>query len=149
MGSKSAAIMATVSSDLLWELTKANNAFLLKQGQIALSTDPYNLANLHSQKFAGIANTAAVGVEVPKSGDVKKRVSTVRVKRLSKHGVVGKASHEVKISARGSVLCRVKKALLGKVGDRQGVLLKAAEKRLKRLHSIENPRKSRAPRSHK
>ena len=141
--------MACVSSDLLWELTKNNNAFVLKQGQVALSSDPYNLANLHSQAFSGIANTSAVGLTVPHSTDIKKRVSTIRVKRLSKHGVIGKASHEVKISARGSILCRVKSALLGKIEDRQAVLKKVAEKRLRRLHSVDVPRKQRAHKERK
>jgi hypothetical protein len=133
--------MATVSSDLLWELTKNNNAFLLKQKQIALSTDPYNLANLHSKKFAGIADTSAVGLSVPRSADVKKRVSTIRVKRLAKHGTVGKAGHEVTIKARGGVLLRVKSALIGKLQDRQPSLVKTAEKLLKRLNNIDAPRK--------
>jgi len=151
LGSKSAAIMATVSSDLLWELTKDNNTFKLKQAQITLSSDPYNLTNVHSQTYAGLAQTSAVGVSVPKATDskLKKRSSTVRVKRLSKHGVVGKASHEVCIKVKGAVLGGVRRALLGKVLDRKPHLLQAAEKRLKRLHNLEFPRKQGTPKSRK
>lgn len=143
--------MATVSSDLLWELTKDNNAFLMKQPQITLSSDPYNLTNVHAQRYAGIAQTSAVGVAVPKTSEakLKKRSSTVRVKRLSKHGVVGKAGHEVSISVKGAVLGGIRRALLGKVQDRQPHVLQAAQKRLKRLHSVEFPRKAGTPKSRK
>ena len=143
--------MATVSSDLLWELTKDNNVFKLKQAQVTLSTDPYNLTNIHSQTYSGLAQTSAVGVEVPKATDnkLKKRTSIVRVKRLSKHGVVGKASHVLSIPVKGAVLGGVRRALIGKVLDRQPHLLKAAEKRLKRLHSLEFPRKAGTPKSRK
>lgn len=147
----SAAIMATVSSELLWELTKDNNTFKLKQAQITLSSDPYNLTNIHSQTYSGIAQTSAVGLSVPKATDskLKKRTSTIRVKRLSKHGVVGKASHQVCIPVKGAVLGGVRRALIGKVLDRQPHLLQAAEKRLKRLHSLEFPRKQGTPKNRK
>ncbi|PWY71508.1 ribosomal protein L28e [Aspergillus sclerotioniger CBS 115572] len=66
--------MATnVSSDLIWQLTRTQNAFLVKRnsgGGSQFSRDPLNLENKHSFKYAGYANTKAVGVQATENGGV-------------------------------------------------------------------------------
>ncbi|PWY64299.1 ribosomal protein L28e [Aspergillus heteromorphus CBS 117.55] len=66
--------MATnVSSDLIWQLTRTQNAFLVKRnsgGGSQFSRDPLNLENQHSFKYAGYANTKAVGVQPTENGGV-------------------------------------------------------------------------------
>ncbi|RAK96431.1 60S ribosomal protein L28 [Aspergillus ibericus CBS 121593] len=66
--------MATnVSSDLIWQLTRTQNAFLVKRnsgGGSQFSRDPLNLQNKHSFKYAGYANTKAVGVQATENGGV-------------------------------------------------------------------------------
>ncbi|RDL35310.1 uncharacterized protein BP5553_07241 [Venustampulla echinocandica] len=59
-----------VSADLIWEITRNQNAFLVHrpQGGIRFSRDPLNLTNVHSRKYAGYVNDKAVGV-VPAEGD--------------------------------------------------------------------------------
>ncbi|GKZ97211.1 hypothetical protein AnigIFM59636_011964 [Aspergillus niger] len=64
---------ANVSSDLIWQLTRTQNAFLVKRnsgGGSQFSRDPLNLQNKHSFKYAGYANTKAVGVQATENGGV-------------------------------------------------------------------------------
>ncbi|TQS37405.1 hypothetical protein Golomagni_02124 [Golovinomyces magnicellulatus] len=54
-----------VSADLIWEVVRPQNSFLVKRacsGGIQLSRDPLNLKNIHSRKYAGFVNDKAVGV---------------------------------------------------------------------------------------
>merc|ERR1711998_816290 len=53
----------SASSDLLWALTKKNNAFLCKRNGLQLSSEPGNLMNKNSFKFSGLANLDAVDVQ--------------------------------------------------------------------------------------
>ncbi|GES63351.1 60S ribosomal protein L28 [Aspergillus terreus] len=66
--------MATnVSSDLIWQITRTQNAYLVKRnsgGGSQFSRDPLNLQNKHSFKYAGYANTKAVGVQATENGGV-------------------------------------------------------------------------------
>ncbi|KUJ20115.1 ribosomal protein L28e [Mollisia scopiformis] len=60
-----------VSADLIWEIVRPSNAFLVKRassGGVQFSRDPFNLTNLHSRKYAGFVNDKAVGV-IPAEGD--------------------------------------------------------------------------------
>ncbi|KAI9810962.1 MAG: hypothetical protein M1827_005693 [Pycnora praestabilis] len=48
-----------VSSDLIWELTRPNNSYLVKRksgGGSQFSRDPLNLVNKHSRKYEGFVN---------------------------------------------------------------------------------------------
>merc|ERR1712188_220664 len=52
----------SASSDLLWALTKKQNAFLVKRNRLQLSSEPGNLMNKNSFKYSGLANLETVGV---------------------------------------------------------------------------------------
>ncbi|KAI8073104.1 ribosomal L28e/Mak16 [Gongronella butleri] len=56
------------SSDLVWELIKNNNSFIVKRPGVVFSTEKNNLMNLHSKKYSGIANNKTVGVEAAPRG---------------------------------------------------------------------------------
>ena len=61
--------MAGVSPDLLWQLVKKNNKFLVKRNgngsaSMQFSSEPNNLYNLNSFKYSGIL---LVNVILPKS----------------------------------------------------------------------------------
>lgn len=63
-----------VSSDLIWEIVRSNNAYLVKRkesGGIQFSRDPLNLTNVHSRKYAGFVNEKAVGVQPGEKNGVK------------------------------------------------------------------------------
>ncbi|KKK22039.1 60S ribosomal protein [Aspergillus rambellii] len=64
---------SNVSSDLVWQITRTQNAFLVKRktaGGSQFSRDPLNVLNKHSFKYAGYANTKAVGVQATENGVV-------------------------------------------------------------------------------
>ncbi|KAF7726700.1 hypothetical protein EC973_008474 [Apophysomyces ossiformis] len=73
-----------MSADLVWELIKNNNSYLVKKNGVQFSAEPNNLTNLHSYKFSGLANTktaavqgAARGVRVIKNNKKGKTTSVV------------------------------------------------------------------------
>ncbi|KAJ5127519.1 hypothetical protein N7448_008298 [Penicillium atrosanguineum] len=68
-----AAERTNVSNDLIWMITRNQNAYLVRRnagGGSQFSRDPLNLVNKHSFKYAGYANTKAVGVQATENGDV-------------------------------------------------------------------------------
>ncbi|EXF82555.1 ribosomal L28e family protein [Colletotrichum paranaense] len=69
-----AATLPNVSADLIWEVVRAQNAFLVNRndaGGLQLSRDPLNLVNKHSRKYAGFVNDKAIGVVPNEKGGVK------------------------------------------------------------------------------
>ncbi|WYZ40360.1 hypothetical protein EsH8_IV_000701 [Colletotrichum jinshuiense] len=69
-----AATLPNVSSDLIWEVVRSQNAFLVNRndaGGLQLSRDPLNLINKHSRKYAGFVNNKAIGVVPNEKGGVK------------------------------------------------------------------------------
>merc|ERR1712139_516021 len=54
--------MSAASSDVIWQVTRNNNSFLVKRNFLQLSSDPNNLMGKNSFKFSGIANAEAVGI---------------------------------------------------------------------------------------
>ncbi|KAH8689703.1 60S ribosomal protein L28 [Talaromyces proteolyticus] len=65
--------MANVSSDLVWQLTRNQNAFLVKRssaGGVQFSRDPLNPTNYHSRKYAGYANEKALSLQPGETGGV-------------------------------------------------------------------------------
>ncbi|KAI4135184.1 MAG: hypothetical protein LQ347_000889 [Umbilicaria vellea] len=56
---------SNVSADVIWEICRANNAYLVKRtsgGGVQFSRDPLNLVNKHSRKAVGIHPTEKGGV---------------------------------------------------------------------------------------
>ncbi|KAG7290293.1 hypothetical protein NEMBOFW57_000292 [Staphylotrichum longicolle] len=71
--------MSNVSADLIWEVTRSQNAFLVKRktgGSPQFSRDPLNLTNVHSRKALGVTATEK-GVQVlsKKAGSANKPAS--------------------------------------------------------------------------
>ncbi|EGP84881.1 unnamed protein product [Zymoseptoria tritici ST99CH_1A5] len=55
-----------LSTDLIWEVTRNSNSFLVKRKQgdrVQFSRDPLNLTNKHSRKYVGYANAQAIGIQ--------------------------------------------------------------------------------------
>ncbi|KAI1777863.1 60S ribosomal protein L28 [Hypoxylon cercidicola] len=63
-----------ISSDLVWEIVRSNNAYLAKSkvsGGVQFSRDPLNLVNKNSRKYAGFVNEKAIGIQPAEKGGVK------------------------------------------------------------------------------
>jgi large subunit ribosomal protein L28e len=57
--------MAGVSPDLLWQLVKKNNKFLVKRNgngsaSLQFSSEPNNLYNLNSFKYSGLSRFSCI-----------------------------------------------------------------------------------------
>ncbi|KAJ5701573.1 hypothetical protein N7488_009121 [Penicillium malachiteum] len=68
-----AAERTNVSNELVWQLTRSQNAYLVRRntgGGSQFSRDPLNLQNKHSLKYAGFANNKAIGVQAAENGGV-------------------------------------------------------------------------------
>jgi large subunit ribosomal protein L28e len=63
-----------MSSDLIWQLVKDNNSFLVKRGRTArlgavqFSKEPGNLLGVNSFKYSGIATAQPIVFNHSKSG---------------------------------------------------------------------------------
>ncbi|RDX85317.1 60S ribosomal protein L28-2, partial [Mucuna pruriens] len=60
--------MATVPGQLIWEIVKRNNSFLVKEfgrgtQSVQFSREPNNLYNLNTYKYSGLANKKTVTVQ--------------------------------------------------------------------------------------
>ncbi|KAI0887410.1 60S ribosomal protein L28 [Annulohypoxylon maeteangense] len=63
-----------VSADLIWEISRSNNSYLVKRkeaGGVQFSRDPLNLVNKNSRKYAGFLNDKAIGVQPAEKNGVK------------------------------------------------------------------------------
>ncbi|KAK4106719.1 ribosomal protein L28e [Parathielavia hyrcaniae] len=66
--------MSNVSADLIWEVSRPYNSFLVQRkagGAPRFSRDPLNLTNLHSRKYAGFVNDKAIGIVPNEKGGVQ------------------------------------------------------------------------------
>ncbi|KAL2015601.1 hypothetical protein VTK56DRAFT_5180 [Thermocarpiscus australiensis] len=66
--------MSNVSADLIWEVSRSSNSYLVKRksgGAPQFSRDPLNLTNLHSRKFAGFVNDKALGIVPNEKGGIQ------------------------------------------------------------------------------
>merc|ERR1711939_1214005 len=78
-----------VSSDLIWEIVGAQNAFLVKRAQsggVRFSRDPMNLVNKHSRKHAGFVNEKAVGIQAAEGDKGGVTLVTKKQKHTQKPG---------------------------------------------------------------
>ncbi|KAM0334094.1 hypothetical protein ACHAQA_001114 [Verticillium albo-atrum] len=70
-----AAQLPNVSQDLVWELTRTHNSFIVKRkglgNSIIFSRDPYNLTNVHSKKHAGYAHDKSISVQAGENGAIQ------------------------------------------------------------------------------
>jgi large subunit ribosomal protein L28e len=67
-----------MSSDLVWEIVKSNNSFLVKRKLAQFTREPNNLTNLNSFKYSGLANAKCIGVAA--AADKKGVVLSVKTK---------------------------------------------------------------------
>ncbi|KAG9230333.1 60S ribosomal protein L28 [Amylocarpus encephaloides] len=91
-----------VSADLIWEVTRNQNAFLVKRAQsggIRFSRDPMNLTNIHSRKHAGYTNNKAVGVS---EGTGKSKGVVLTTKKVKSAQQPGSGSIVVPLSGQKS-----------------------------------------------
>ncbi|GJZ67528.1 60S ribosomal protein L28-2-like protein [Tanacetum coccineum] len=85
--------MTTVPGQLVWEIVKRNNSFLVKEfgngsQSVQFSKEPNNLYNLNSYKHSGLANKKTVTIQ-PAGKDQSILLATSKTKKQSKPAMVG------------------------------------------------------------
>ncbi|BBN00168.1 large subunit ribosomal protein L28e [Marchantia polymorpha subsp. ruderalis] len=76
------------SPDLLWQLVKKNNSFLVKQNgnnnrSVQFSSEPNNLYNKNTFKYSGLANKKTVSI-VPAGEGLSVTLATTKTKKGNK-----------------------------------------------------------------
>ncbi|KAI4325330.1 hypothetical protein MLD38_030741 [Melastoma candidum] len=79
--------MATVPGQLIWEIVKSNNCFLVKEfgrgnAGVRFSKEPNNLYNLNTFKHSGLANKKTVTIQPGKDQSVL--LATSKTKKQNK-----------------------------------------------------------------
>ncbi|KAL9288543.1 60S ribosomal protein L28-1 [Arabidopsis thaliana] len=80
--------MATVPGQLIWEIVKRNNCFLVKQfgrgnAKVQFSKESNNLVNINSYKHSGLANKKTVTIQAA-GKDQGVVLGTTKTKRQNK-----------------------------------------------------------------
>ncbi|CAN0838853.1 60S ribosomal protein L28-2 [Linum grandiflorum] len=80
--------MATVPGQLIWEVVKRNNCFLVKQfgrgnAGVRFSKESNNLYNLNSYKYSGLANKKTVSIQAD-GKDLSVVLATTKTKKQNK-----------------------------------------------------------------
>ncbi|XP_065850913.1 large ribosomal subunit protein eL28y [Euphorbia lathyris] len=80
--------MATVPGQLIWEIVKRNNSFLVKEfgrgnAGVQFSKESNNLYNLNSFKYSGLANKKTVSIQ-PGGKDLSVVLATSKTKKQNK-----------------------------------------------------------------
>ncbi|XP_010526413.1 PREDICTED: 60S ribosomal protein L28-1 [Tarenaya hassleriana] len=126
--------MATVPGQLIWEIVKNNNCFLVKQfgrgnAKVQFSKETNNLYNLNSYKHSGLANKKSVSIQ-PADKEQAIVLGTTKTKKQSK------PSASVNKSVLKKEFPRMAKAVANQVSDNyyRPDLEKAALARLSVIH---------------
>ncbi|XP_059642205.1 large ribosomal subunit protein eL28y-like [Cornus florida] len=80
--------MATVPGQLIWEIVKKNNSFLVKEfgngtASVQFSKESSNLYNLNSYKHSGLANKKSITIQ-PGGKDHSVVLATTKTKKQNK-----------------------------------------------------------------
>ncbi|KAI3521435.1 hypothetical protein L1887_10901 [Cichorium endivia] len=123
-------VMATVPGQLIWEIVKKNNSFLVKEfgngsQSVQFSKEPNNLYNLNSYKHSGLANKKTVTIQ-PAGKDQSVLLATTKTKKQ------GKPASLLHKSIMKKEFYRMAKSVANQVGDNyyRADLKKAALARL-------------------
>jgi len=105
-----------VSADLVWEIARNQNAYLVKRrsgGGVQFSRDPLNLTNKHSRTHAGFINEKAVGLQANDKGGVD-----LITKKSMKASQPGQHHHRVTFG-KGTSNQKLYKAVASHVGKKE------------------------------
>ncbi|KAM7255733.1 hypothetical protein ACFE04_008631 [Oxalis oulophora] len=107
--------MATVPGQLIWEIVRKNNSFLVKEfgnntQSVQFSKEPNNLYNLNSYKHSGLANKKTVTIQA----DVKNNAVVIATTKTNKQNKPAALLHK---SILKREFRRMAKAVSNQVGD--------------------------------
>ena len=95
-----------IPNEVVWQLTKKYNSFLVKFNGQQFSRDPLNLTNFHNASSSGLSNNQSIGLSAAKTQGKKKGVKRV-VTLLQKHKAHNKVSKVKKNSTSGAFASKI------------------------------------------
>merc|ERR1712144_90545 len=98
--------MSAASSDVIWQVTRNNNSFLVKRNFLQLSSDPNNLMGKNSFKFSGIANAEAVGIADDTKGVTFTKKNAKRQRQPARNLVEVNLKKDFRKDLSGAALAR-------------------------------------------
>ncbi|KAK4774122.1 hypothetical protein SAY87_029141 [Trapa incisa] len=126
--------MATVPGQLIWEIVKKNNSFLVKEfgrgtAGVQFSKEPNNLYNLNTYKHSGLANKKSVIIQA----DGKENAVVLATTKIKKPNKPVSSLHKCLLKKE---FHRMAKAVVNQVGGNyyRPDLKKAALARLSVVH---------------
>jgi large subunit ribosomal protein L28e len=131
--------MATKSEELVWNIVKKNNAYLLKTrryGGLELSTEKFNVANRNTFRFSGFRDRA-VDVRLTKKGFVRVEKKNNKYPNRPKKAAYGDTIKKHGFSARAESI-----ALQTKGMHYRPEVAAAAVERYRKLHNVSQKNKS-------
>ncbi|KAL7748794.1 hypothetical protein RI367_005707 [Sorochytrium milnesiophthora] len=60
-----------MSSELVWQLIRKNNSFLVKRNGVIFSKEEGNLRNINTFKYSGLAQRKTIAISKPKDGKTR------------------------------------------------------------------------------
>lgn len=127
--------MATVPGQLIWEIVKKNNSFLVRQfgrgtASLEFSKEANNLYNLNSYKHSGLANKKTVTIQAGDKKDLSVVLATTKTKKQNKPSTL------LHRNVLKKEFRRMAKAVQNQVGDNyyRPDLKKASLARLSAVH---------------
>ncbi|KAK5458221.1 hypothetical protein LTS15_004301 [Exophiala xenobiotica] len=131
---------SNISSDLIWEVVRSNNAYLVKRssaGGVQFSRDPFNLTNKHSRKHEGFVNDKAVSVQPNEKGGV-----TLMTKKSGKSNTP-KAAYNSHPYSKTTSSRKIYKNIADSVGKKsyRGDLNEVAVARASAIKNSQRPKK--------
>jgi len=141
------------SGDFIWEYTRENNCYLVKNTGLVLSRDPMNLSGFNLKRDSGLSATQAVGIQlthvkgkwkenkVRKTGQVAKfnvNIKTKKVNPKSSLRPIGKAAKVTSVYSvrQNQTLTQVVKTLTRGLTNYRRDLKRVLAQRIRKLNNI-------------
>ncbi|KAL1920522.1 uncharacterized protein VTP21DRAFT_899 [Calcarisporiella thermophila] len=126
-----------MSADLVWQVIKANNSFLVKRAGVEFSKEPGNLTNLNSFKYSGLANEKVVAIDANPTG----KGVILSTKKKGKSGFIANGINKAPLTKGVRRSARSVANVVGRSGYRPD-LHQAALARVSAIYASQRPVKS-------
>ena len=130
-----------MSSDLIWQLTRKHNSFLVKRNGVTFTTEPGNLTNTLSYKTSGLASKKTVNIvpsQANKAGRVGIEITTKKIKTPASKVVKSRQVSVIAKPARTTA-----KSVKALVQAYRPDLVNLALARAGRIHASQQPIKAK------
>ena len=141
------------SGDLVWETTRNNNCYLVKNNGLVFSRDPLNLSGFNLKRDSGLASTQAIGIQlthvnqawkenkIKTSGQTAKFNLNIKTKKVNPRSLlrpIGKAARVTTVYSvkRNQTLTQVVRTLVRGLTNYRRDLKPVLAQRIRKLNNV-------------